>query len=81
MIHYITDIRNAGEEDLIAPVALEMLHIKSAGETIVSIDPVGSWTHEKLIAVEYPEPVHLALKGCDPLDAYLGDQWVGSTEV
>lgn len=80
MIYYVTDIQSAGEEDLIASVAVEVLHIKSDGETIVSIDPLGSWTHEKLIAVEYPEVVHLALKRGEPLDAYLGNEWVGSTE-
>lgn len=48
------------------------------GTVLVTVPaPVSGWTHEQLLAVAME---HEAITG-DGADGYLGDQWVGSTEV
>lgn len=78
MITFITDQRS-GEPDILSPN-------KSAPLRIFSLDgielscvaaPTGGWTHEDLLG-QARSLEHLAQNGAD---AYLGDAWVGSTEV
>ncbi|EJV9475505.1 hypothetical protein ACT0XK_004373 [Cronobacter sakazakii] len=75
MITYITDQQN-GEPDILAPLQSETLIIKSLeGKDLLKVAaPKTGWTHEALCAIQSAESEEGA-------DAYLGAQWVGSTEV
>lgn len=78
MITFITDERMA-EPDILAPVKREVLRVTQLdGQLIKAIAaPRRGWTHEALeTAAE-----QLALKTRSGAEAYLGDAWVGSTEV
>ncbi|EBK3897056.1 hypothetical protein JYC24_004628 [Escherichia coli] len=74
-LHYITDQR-PGEPDILAPVKHSRLIIKSLeGYEIYSQEaPDGGWNHELLNKVQ-PEGMQ------DGADAYLENQWIGSTEI
>lgn len=80
MIKFITD-QQAEEPDILSPLRNENLIITDLEKKELSrISPVnGPWTHEKLeqVAQELYDN-RITRHGAD---AYLGDQWVGSTEV
>lgn len=78
-LHLITDLR-PGEPDILTPVRHESLvvRVKSHSATHVRIpSPPAGWTHEGLM--ESASGVHLPIE--EPVDAFLGDVWIGSTEV
>lgn len=65
-----------GEECIISGSENEPLIIRSLdGDLITTVLPEGSWTHEKLMSVDLSD-----LDLTQGADAFLGDQWVGSTE-
>jgi len=49
------------------------------GEELLKLVPEQPWTHERLVALPLQDLLGEALEG--GADAYLGEQWVGSTEV
>ncbi|WP_299143618.1 hypothetical protein [uncultured Vibrio sp.] len=65
------------EPDLIEGQALAPLRIVSLeGEDVVQyLAPKGGWTHDALECVDYFSV------SPDGWDAYLGEQWIGSSEV
>lgn len=75
MITYITDQQN-GEPDILSPHQSETLIIRShEGKDLLKVAaPETGWTHEALCAIQPAESEEEA-------DAYLGAQWVGSSEV
>ena len=77
-ITFITDVK-AGEPDILSPVRGETLHIKDLdGQPITTIPaPYKGWTHQVLKATAE----QLAAKTSDGANAWLGEHWVGSTEV
>ena len=76
-IYFITDIRPDEGPDFLPPVSAEALKIRSLeGEHLMTIAaPAGGWTHEKL------EATKIDLDLTDGADAYVGSEWVGSTEI
>ncbi|HAZ6178585.1 TPA: hypothetical protein J8G71_004956 [Escherichia coli] len=74
-LHYITDQR-PGEPDILTPVKHSRLIIKSleGNEIYNQKAPDGGWTHELLSKVQ-PEGMQ------DGANAYLENQWIGSTEI
>lgn len=78
MLCFVTD-RRPGEPDLMAALRMETLKVVDldGGAILAREAPAGGWTHDELerIAVAI-EPDCLA-----GADAFLGPQWVGSTEV
>lgn len=65
-----------GEECIIKGYENEPLIIRDLdGHVLTTINPTGPWTHDKLASLDLSH-VNL-LYGAD---AFLGDQWVGSTE-
>lgn len=75
---FITDTR-AGEMEILTPAnlfkTLRIVHGDDGQLLFTCVAPQDGWTHEKLCALELP-------LGDQPwADAYLGDEWVGSTEV
>lgn len=78
-LHLITDLR-PGEPDILTPVRLESLVVRIKGNAATQVripSPPGGWTHEGLM--EIASGVQLPVE--EPVDAYLGDVWIGSTEV
>ncbi|EOW6411049.1 MULTISPECIES: hypothetical protein [Cronobacter] len=75
MITYITDQHN-GEADILASHQSEILILRNleGSELLRVTAPETGWTHEALCAIQPVESEEGA-------DAYLGEQWVGSTEV
>lgn len=78
MLTLVTDQR-AGEPDLLAPVKHSPFEMRSLrGEVLKVVEaPASGWTHELLLAVA---ATHEWITG-EGGDGYLGDQWVGSTEI
>lgn len=78
MLNLVTDQR-PGEPDLLATVKHLAFEIRSfAGNVLeTAAAPVSGWTHEQLLAVVMQ---HEAITR-DGADGYLGDHWVGSTEI
>lgn len=78
MITFITDCRE-GEPDILTPVMYETLLVTDLnGVELFSLPaPVGGWTTESLnsLSSQYRD---LNESGAE---AYIGDVWVGSTEV
>lgn len=80
MIKIITDIK-PGETDILSAVKHEKLVVTNLDKkTLASYSPpTNGWTTSVLwYVVEHVIPESLVDKGAD---AYLGEQWVGSTEV
>lgn len=73
-IIFITDVRK-GEADILQSVASQPLIIRDSNKEVICeiAAPADGWTHEKLCCVEFNTD--------EIADAYLGEQWVGSTEV
>ena len=79
MLYFVTDCR-PGEPCIIQGHERAPLIVKSLlGEELLKLVPEQPWTHERLIALPLQELLGEALEG--GADAYLGEQWVGSTEV
>lgn len=78
MITFITDER-IGEPDILTPVNREALRVTQLdGQLIETIPaPIKGWTHEALESAAE----QLAIKTRSGAEAYLGDAWVGCTEV
>lgn len=75
----ITDIR-PGEPDLIAGHEQDALELRSLdGRTLASVPAKEAWTHERLMAAI--EANRSVVEDAGGSDYYLGDQFVGSTEV
>ena len=79
MITFITDVRGSHEPDVLTPVvALRTLELRGLDSTVLLAVPApGVWTHAALVRMAEE---HAALTE-DGADAYLGDCWVGGTEV
>ncbi|MBF6615556.1 MAG: hypothetical protein ITG07_02405 [Candidimonas sp.] len=77
-LNFITDVRG-NEPDLLAATKHLTLKIRDLdGATIKTIPaPATGWTHDRLLAIAARHE-DLVFEGAD---AYLGDCWVGSTEV
>lgn len=75
----ITDVR-PGEVDLIAGHESEPLVLRSLdGRKLASIPAAAPWTHEKLIDTIHANRCFIEEAG--GAEYYLGEQFVGSTEV
>lgn len=79
MICFVTDIRN-GEPDILRDISHNDLVLEDEYSRTVAIitKPVDGWSHEDLISCD--EVKTLSEQGV-PLDASLGGEWIGSTEV
>lgn len=80
MCTFVTD-RRPGENDILAGInSLPLLIVSLDGGFIERIDaPVSGWTHELLVhAGEELAKREVLAEGAD---AFLGEHWVGSTEV
>ncbi|SEJ37607.1 5'-deoxynucleotidase [Azotobacter beijerinckii] len=79
MITFVTD-RRPGEPCIIQGHEQAPLVIKTMeGDELLRLAPTQPWTHERLVSLPLQELLGEALEG--GADAYLGEQWVGSTEV
>lgn len=84
LVAFITDVKGDEPEILNKDVARETLKIVSIYDKndvfFECAAPEEGWTHEALCDLDAPqEVVHMAwARGAD---AYLGNEWVGSTEV
>lgn len=78
MICFITDTRD-DEPEVLPLLALDTLTIRSLDGEIIGRKsaPAGGWTHERLLA----EAEAHAQMTVDGANAYLGEEWVGSTEI
>ena len=75
MLTYITDVQG-NESDILSAIRHNELIIRRLDGDVLTRQaaPAEGWTHLELMAVQ-PE-------NCEEgADAYLGDHWVGSTEV
>lgn len=75
LITYITD-QHPGEDDILTPLCGQTLTIKTlAGDTLYQQEaPPSGWTHAQLMHIQ-PEGIG------EGADAYLAQEWVGSTEI
>ncbi|BBP46343.1 hypothetical protein THMIRHAS_17160 [Thiosulfatimonas sediminis] len=78
MIKFVTDVR-PGEKDILTPVKHEKLKVTDLdGRLVVVVEsPVEGWSDELLW--RWSEMLKQVTE--NGADAYLGDVWVGSTEV
>ena len=78
-MHFITDVQGNEPELLTPSLATQTLRIlvQSASDypPIEFPAPEGGWTHQQLC------DLHLGLPERACADAYLGMEWIGSTEV
>lgn len=73
---------SAGETDLLHWNEREPLFLRDlAGQATLRIDPAAAWTHDSLEAAVKREDVKSFAKEHFGADAYLGGQWIGSSEV
>lgn len=76
---FITDVIGDEPELLTPLIAMEPLTIVDLFDRSVVLfryeAPPGGWSHESLCSLDIPIP---KLQGAD---AYLGQEWVGSTEI
>lgn len=79
MICFVTDIQHDGEPDILGPVRNMMLMVRDLdGSKVAAVAaPDGGWTHPALVLVAQ----ELACMTDGGADAFIGGQWVGSTEV
>lgn len=79
-ICFVTDVRE-GESDILSGNENKTLSVVNLdGGLITEIVPInGPWTHEKLCSIaDKLDSLGLTQEGAD---AFLGEQWVGSTEI
>jgi len=78
--HIVTRPKNEGEQDLLLGREYEQFTVKDLNgnrlDDLTVQAPVNGWTHDGLEAIEIPLDHYE--NGCD---FYLGDNWVGSTEL
>lgn len=78
MLTLVTD-QHPGEPDILTAFKHEVFEIRSLAGTVIATaqPPADGWTHDHLVAV--------ANENCDAVsdgaEAYLGREWIGSTEV
>ncbi len=86
MLKFITDRQTRRDGTLepclltgrrLAPLVIRTLE----GEKIAEVLPVGPWTHDKLTELGPGLEAMFADQLKHGADAYLGGEWVGSTEV
>lgn len=78
-MYFVTDTR-PGEPDVLSGLENETLRVISMdGVLLVEIKPDLPWTHERLAGLPLRDLAGEMLD--DGADAYLGNKWVGSTEV
>lgn len=79
MITFITDCRGESEGEVLPGVAARPLVIKSLqGKHLLAFPaPAGGWTHHRLCDLGQ----RIETLTADGADAYVGGEWVGSTEV
>ncbi|WP_286241148.1 hypothetical protein [Neptuniibacter halophilus] len=77
MISFITDQQNR-EPDILSQLVQKPLHLRTLeGMHLMTVHaPAGGWTHDTLTDLRFNEQII-----SEGVDAYLDDQWVGSTEV
>jgi hypothetical protein len=75
MLTYITDVRE-GEHDLLTLNHHQILVIKNLDGMVLhtQVAPRHGWTHNALVSIQ-------PFACSDGADAYLGANWIGSTEV
>ncbi|MEZ8862550.1 hypothetical protein [Vibrio sp. 10N.247.311.51] len=80
MITFITGRLNGHEPDFLTAVKTNTLCLISMdGQLLATRDaPLSGWTHESLCQTNELAQSEWAFCG---VDAYLGDQWVGSSEI
>lgn len=78
MLNLVTDQR-PGEPDILSSVMHAVFEIRSLGGEILKVvdAPSTGWTYELLMSVAVQQEAITSVGA----DAYLGGQWVGSTEV
>ncbi len=79
MITFITDCRGESEPEILPGVAGQPLVVKNLqGKHLLAFPaPAGGWTHQGLCDLGR----HIETLTTDGADAYVGGEWVGSTEV
>ena len=79
MITFVTDVVRAGELDILSSIKMQTLSITDLSGVVIDTIPAPKrgWTHQLLeqVAAEYAEQTRQGA------NAYLGESWVGSTEV
>lgn len=80
MIKFVTD-RKRGEPCILEGNDMKPLHVKNMeGDLLLALAPAEPWTHKDLCELDIKTFIgEKAMQ--DGADAYLGDVWVGSTEV
>jgi 5'-deoxynucleotidase len=80
MITFITQQETTEEPDILTSNQSRSLIVTSleGQQLALFLAPEEGWTHEKLCALNDTFPPQWHVCGAE---AYLGDQWVGSTEV
>lgn len=75
-VTFVTDVRD-GEPDILSGYEFEdLVFVDYGGREVFRVGPDGCWTHGQLEQLRVP-----ARFEDECLDAFLGEQWVGSTEV
>lgn len=78
-VYIVTDQR-PGEPDILTPAKHYPLVLSVNGKSVASCPaPANGWEHETLQATVDELCVYLSAAGVT--DAYLGGEWVGSSEV
>jgi hypothetical protein len=69
------------EPDLLAGHEADDLVVKGpGGDVIFRASPSASWTHDSIVqALNQPDVIRVV--DGDVADAYLGERWIGSTEI
>ena len=80
MITFVTDQLSPKEPDILTAVKFNTLLIMSLeGQYLARFDaPITGWTHQTLCNMN---TLFESAWACCGVDAYLGNQWVGSSEV
>lgn len=84
MIKFVTDTRRGETPFPVEVFSANLLITDLEGVGMFSISaPDDGWTHAKLeaLAIELDNDDRLGMMRNIGFDAYLGNQWVGSTEV
>lgn len=81
-ITFVTD-QWPGEPDILSGHQMKPLTIMDLdrSQVLLRVLPPGPWTHEALVKVGDGITQVLAQEGENGVEAFLGSQWVGSTEV
>lgn len=77
---YITDTLK-GENPILTEIYsfVPLIFKDDRGQVIVTVEPESAWTHERLLALN--TDVLTGHHKNAAIDAFIGDCWVGSTEV